>query len=95
MGWRAVKIREYFTDLLIVFVVIAEAGVLWLAFFSENPVSFVIRMQQVITQKNYFSCIRSIIMLSHKSCAILQSNKDGKTWILTKTIRGCLITFEA
>lgn len=54
MRWREIKLRDYSTDLLIVFVVIAGAGVLWLTFFSENPFSFVIRMQQVITQKKRF-----------------------------------------
>lgn len=54
MRWREIKLREYSTDLLIVFAVIAGSSILWLAFFSENPVSFIIRMQQAISQEKRF-----------------------------------------
>jgi hypothetical protein len=37
MRWREIKLREYSADLLVVLAVTTEVGVLWLAFFSENP----------------------------------------------------------
>src|SRR5438128_6240203 len=54
MRWLKIKPREYFADLLIVLGVLAAVGILWFAFFSKNPVAFVIRMQQVISQKMRF-----------------------------------------
>jgi hypothetical protein len=53
MRWREIKLREYLPDLLLVFGLIAAAGIL-IALFARSPISFVVLMQHAINQEKRF-----------------------------------------
>jgi hypothetical protein len=92
MRWPEIKARELFADLIVIFGVIAVVGILWLTFFAENPVSFVIRMQQVISQKKRFLLHKIDHHALTEALRDLHKNKTGERQILIKMIRDYLNT---
>jgi hypothetical protein len=94
MGWRGVNLREYFPNLLIVFVLIAAVGML-LALFARSPLPSVILIEHATNQEKRFLLHK----INHDALARelrnLAEKQEWKDVDFTKTIRGCcLITFE-